>query len=425
MKIFLVLLLSLLSIYILIPEVWFRFISPKVLRRVKPSSKAVFFTFDDGPHPTYTLEILNILERKNLKATFFFLGKKARESPEIVKLVKLKGHSIGTHGYSHRPIWILPPSKVREEFERTDEIIFSILGERPKYIRPPWGGFNLSLVKFMKDDERTFVLWSLDSRDWQRDISVREIVERVLKRVRPGDIILFHDGRWDDISKKTVEALPVIIDRIKEEGYEILPLPQEIRYIRGIHNLLVRLIWKLIDGIFYRLTRTITLDDPDMVLSFSINKNRWKPVVLNDGTVLNRGDRFVEVHFLNDAISNILINHRSLMGASKKIKSRLIYSFDKILRYLEENNIDVKAFHGITVLYRIVELNIATIFDINPIIGFFVNLYEKLILVSYHPEGFGRLRKRGKLIPKSIWISVPAMKELVERHKRRVSSGSR
>jgi hypothetical protein len=113
------------------------------------------------------------------------------------------------------------------------------------------------------------------------------------------------------------------------------------------------------------------------------------------------------------------------MGASKKIKSRLIYSFDKILRYLEENNIDVKAFHGITVLYRIVELNIATIFDINPIIGFFVNLYEKLILVSYHPEGFGRLRKRGKLIPKSIWISVPAMKELVERHKRRVSSGSR
>jgi len=425
MKIFLILIFSLLSIYVLIPEIWFRFISPKVLRRVKASSKAIFFTFDDGPHPVYTLQILDILEKNNVKATFFFLGKKVKESPEIVKLVKLKGHSLGSHGYSHRPIWILPPNKVREEFERTDEIIFSVLGERPQYIRPPWGGFNLSLVKFVRNNGRIFVLWSLDSRDWQRDRSVREIVERVLKRIRPGDIILFHDGRWDDISRKTVEALPVIIDRIKEEGYEILPLPQEIGYVRGIHNLLVRLIWKLVDSIFYKVTRIITLDDPDMVLSFSINKNRWKPVILNDGTILNRGDKFLEVHFLNDTISNILINHRSLMGASREIKRRLIYSFDKILRYLEENNIDVKAFHGVTVLYRIAELNIATIFDINPIVGFFVNLYEKLILVSYHPEGFGRLKKRGKLIPKSIWISVPALKEFVERHKRRVLSGSR
>jgi len=425
MKIFLILIFSLLSIYILIPEIWFRFISPKVLRRVKASSKAIFFTFDDGPHPVYTLQILDILEKNNVKATFFFLGKKVKESPEIVKLVKLKGHSVGSHGYSHRPIWILPPNKVREEFGRTDEIIFSILGERPQYVRPPWGGFNLSLVKFVRNDGRIFVLWSLDSRDWQRDRSVREILERVLKRIRPGDIILFHDGRWDDISRKTVEALPVIIDRIKEEGYEILPLPQEIQYVRGIHNLLVRLIWKLVDSIFYKVTRIITLDDPDMVLSFSINKNRWKPVILNDGTILNRGDKFVEIHFLNDTISNILINHRSLMGASREIKRRLIYSFDKILRYLEENSIDVKAFHGVTVLYRIAELNIATIFDINPIIGFFVNLYEKLILVSYHPEGFGRLKKKGKLIPKSIWISVPALKEFVDRHKRRVLSGSR
>lgn len=416
------LLLSILIVYTLIPDLWFRFISPKVLRKGDASLKYVFFTFDDGPHPVYTSEILNILEKNNVKATFFFLGKKAQELPEIVKLVRSKGHSIGSHGYSHNPIWILPPNLVREEFEKTDRIIYSILNEEPQYIRPPWGGFNLGLLRFLNNEKRQIVLWSLDSRDWQRGISVEKVIRRVLERIEPGDIILFHDGRWDDISRKTVEALPLLIEEIRKRGYEISSLSERKVYKKpNTLNLLFRLTWLVIDKIFYKITKTIKLNDPEMLLSFSINKNKWRKIILRDGTVIDRGDKYIEIHFLNEAISSVLKNHQSLMGASREIKRRLLYSLDKVLEYLEENEIcGVKAFHGITVLYRIAELNISTIFDINPIFRFFVDLYEKLILVTYHPDGFGRLKTKGKLTPKSIWISVPALKELIKRHKSRI-----
>lgn len=411
----------LLVIYALIPDIWFRFFSPLVLKRGDVSRKYIFFTFDDGPHPVYTSQILDILEEKNVKATFFFLGKKAQKFPEIIRLVKEKGHAIGSHGYSHRPIWLLPPSIIKDEFEKTDNIIYSILGEYPKYIRPPWGGFNLSMVRFLNDRKKRFVLWSLDSRDWQRNIGVGNIIERVLGKVEPGDIILFHDGRWEDISKKTVEALPVIIEKLRMRGYEILPLPEcDIHGERKFLNLLLRVIFTIIDIVFYKVTGTIRIDDPEMLLSFSINKSKWKRISLKDGTVINRGDRYIEIHFLNDAISSILRNHKTLMGASKEIKRRIFYSIDKIVKYLEDNNLlDVKGFHGITVLYRIIGTDLATIHDINPIFRFFVDLYEKLILVTYHPEGFNRLKKKGKLMPKSIWISTNSVKDLVTRHKKR------
>ncbi len=414
----------LLIVYAIIPDIWFRFISSLVLKRGDKSRKYVFFTFDDGPHPIYTPQILDILEKNKVKATFFFLGKKAEEFPEIVRLAKEKGHTIGSHGYSHRPVWFLSPSATIEEFKKADSIICSILGELPKYIRPPWGGFNLSMLRFLNNSERLFVLWSLDSRDWQKGTSLEKVIERVLNRIEPGDIILFHDGRWNDISKKTVEALQILIEKLRERGYEISSLPVYGLYReKKILGLLLRAIFTVIDIIFYRVTKTIKLKDPEMLLSFSINKNRWRKLILDDGTVINRGDRYVEIHFLNDAISNILRNHQTLMGASKEIKRRIFYSIEKIIEYLENNDFsDVKAFHGVTVLYRIMGTEFATIYDINPIFRFFVDFYEKLILVTYHPEGFGRLRKKGKLIPKSIWISANSVKDLITRHKRRKAS---
>jgi len=182
---------------------------------------------------------------------------------------------------------------------------------------------------------------------------------------------------------------------------------------------LVKTSWELWDRLFYIVTDTIKLDDPYMVLSFSINRYKWKPIYLKDGTVIKRGDRFLEIHFLNNIISNIPKTHKSPMGAGKEIKDRLIYSFDRILKYIEENDLnDVKAFHGVTVLYRMVGLDNIDTFDLNVFIRFFVNLYEKLILVIYHPEGFKRLRHRRKLYPKSIWISRNAMRSIIKRYRR-------
>lgn len=418
--IFFILVLGLISVYCIFPDLWFRYISPKSLCRGNPSKRYVYITFDDGPHPEYTLQILDILNRYNVKAIFFVLGKKAEQFPHIIKAIKDSGHTIGNHGYSHRPVWILPPREAREEFDKTDKIIFDIIGEKPRYLRPPWGGANLGLVSFFNGEDRPIVLWSIDSKDWQRRVGKEKIVERILKKIKPGDIILLHDGRWDDISKRTVEILSQIIGGIRDRGYEIsnnLDI-ETFKKLSAFRNLM-KVIWELWDRLFYIVTGTIKLDDPYMILSFSINRNRGRPIYLKDGTVISRGDRFVEVHFLNDIISDILMTHTSKIGVGREIKERLIYSFDKIMDYIDKNGYrDVKAFHGITVLYRIAELDGIDISDINPIIRFFVNLYERLILVIYHPDGFERLRTKRRLSPKSIWISIDTMRHLINRYKR-------
>ena len=415
-----ILILALLLVYCIIPDLWFRYTSPKILRRGNSSGKYVYFTFDDGPHPVYTLQIINILKKYGIRAIFFVLGEKAEKFPQIIRAIKDSGNFIGNHGYSHKPVWILPPGSAVEEFEKTDRVIFDLIGERASYIRPPWGGANLGLVRFLNKEDRQVVLWTLDSKDWQREVSEEAVIKRVVEGVKPGDIILFHDGRWDDISERTVKVLPRIIEGLRDRGYEITgDLSREMCERSGILRRLVKTSWELWDRLFYIVTDTIKLDDPYMVLSFSINRYKWKPIYLKDGTVIKRGDRFLEIHFLNNIISNIPKTHKSPMGAGKEIKDRLIYSFDRILKYIEENDLnDVKAFHGVTVLYRMVGLDNIDTFDLNVFIRFFVNLYEKLILVIYHPEGFKRLRHRRKLSPKSIWISRNAMRSIVKRYRR-------
>lgn len=408
----LVLIFSLLILYCIIPDLWTRFFSRRVLKRGIPTKRYVFFTFDDGPHPEYTIEILKILQRYNLRATFFVLGKKVRSYPEVLEAIKRSGHRIGNHSYSHRFVWIMPPNLIEKEFEETDKVVKGIIEEEPSYIRPPWGGNNLALWKHISKDGKGLVLWSLDSKDWMRNISTDDIVRNVLEKVKPGDIILFHDGRWDDISKKTVEALPRIIEGLINRGYEIsdISYAENSKEIVSLKSIFLY-IWEIWERIYFRLAHIIELEDSESILHFSINTYRGKPLILKDGTLLERGDKFIELHLLNRKISDILGRHNSLMGASKEIERRLIFSIGKILEYIERNDIRVKAMHGVTVLYRLAEKKNFDIFDFNPFSRFFINIYEKLLLVVYHPLGFNRLKTKGrKLIPKSIWISLKSLK---------------
>ncbi|MGC9064781.1 MAG: YkoP family protein, partial [bacterium] len=246
-----------------------------------------------------------------------------------------------------------------------------------------------------------------------KGISVDDIVRNVLDKVRPGDIVLFHDGRWDDISKKTVEALPRIIEGLTSRGYEIVDISyaENSKEVTNLKSIFMY-FWEIWERIYFRLAHMIELDDTESILHFSVNTYKGKPLRLKDGTVLEKGDKFVELHLLNREISDILGRHNSLMGASKEIERRLIFSLGKVLEYIERNEIPVKAMHGITVLYRLAEKKNFDIFDFNPLVRFFINIYEKLLLVIYHPLGFNRLKTKGrKLIPKSIWISLKSLKK--------------
>ena len=116
-------------------------------RRGPANQDGVALTFDDGPDPIFTPRILDILAQFDARATFFVIGKRAEQHPEIIRAIAAAGHEIGNHTYTHRPLWLLPPRQTRQEIDRCTHVLTTILGEPPRYFRPPWGQSNLAAVR--------------------------------------------------------------------------------------------------------------------------------------------------------------------------------------------------------------------------------------------------------------------------------------
>lgn len=192
--------------------------------------KVVALTFDDGPDPVYTPEILQVLRKYGVKATFFMVGKHAERWPETVRLVAQDGHEIGNHSYSHRQMLPLSREKIEDEVLRCDETLHSMTGEQPTLLRPPRGLLGSQGLEVSKNLRYTVALWSLSSEDWT-EIAPKHIAARVISRTKPGDIILFHDS-GDLIRSEggkrssTVQALDYIIPALQEEGYVFVTVTQ-------------------------------------------------------------------------------------------------------------------------------------------------------------------------------------------------------
>ena len=182
-------------------------------------SKRVALTFDDGPHPKKTDEILDVLSEYGVKATFFVIGKNAEYYPEAVIREAAEGHEIGNHTYSHKRL--TDCADIGSEISKTSDIIFSLTGKRTTLMRPPEGAYRKENVTAVKNCGCDMVLWTIDTRDWAK-ASVNDIVSNVKKNVRGGSIILFHDYTSD--GAHTVEALKLVIPYLIGEGYEIVPV---------------------------------------------------------------------------------------------------------------------------------------------------------------------------------------------------------
>ncbi len=183
-------------------------------------AKKVAITFDDGPNPLYTEMLLEGLKERNVKATFFLIGKEVKEYPDIVKRMYEEGHLIGNHTYEHVNLCEVDTKQVKWQVEQTNDLIYEVTGERPVYIRPPYGCWN----KQMEEETGMLeILWSVDPRDWEcNDTDV--LISRVLKQVDDEGIILFHDG-----SQSSVDAALTVIDILQERGYEFV-LASEVLY---------------------------------------------------------------------------------------------------------------------------------------------------------------------------------------------------
>jgi peptidoglycan/xylan/chitin deacetylase (PgdA/CDA1 family) len=190
-------------------------------------SHCVALTFDDGPDPIDTPRLLDILHEKHVKATFFVVGKRADQYPQIVRRAWDEGHLIANHTWSHRPLFcFLSPGRLMAEIERGTESIRSICGSRPHFFRSPVGLRHPLLGPYLRREGLEYASWSIrtcDTLSQNSDILVR----RILNKVSNGDIILLHD-HLPAGARPMLEALPGVIDELRRRGFEfVLVGPRE------------------------------------------------------------------------------------------------------------------------------------------------------------------------------------------------------
>ena len=185
--------------------------------------KKIALTFDDGPHPKNTPKILEILDKYDIKATFFVIGVNVKNYPKTLSMIKEQGHEIGNHTYSHHILKSKAKDEILREISETEKEIGKITDFSTSLVRPPCGMYDENLVEIAKENNYKIVLWNVDTKDWEH-LSCDEIVSNVTKRVNGGEIILFHD--YISGINNTPRALEVLIPWLKEQGYEFVTVSQ-------------------------------------------------------------------------------------------------------------------------------------------------------------------------------------------------------
>ena len=198
-----------------------------VLIRGPHDRKRVALTFDDGPAERFTAQVLDILREQNVPATFFVCGKNVEAHPELLRRMVAEGHEIGNHTYSHPFLYFKSRRRIAEEIDRTQATIEKVVGFRPSLFRPPYGARWFGLVPALLERGMRLVLWSAAGYDWKKD--ALGITDATLRKLKPGAVILLHDGRETRVVSEidrspTVLALSGIIAGARLQGYSFAPL---------------------------------------------------------------------------------------------------------------------------------------------------------------------------------------------------------
>ncbi len=184
--------------------------------------QVVYLTYDDGPHPTYTPALLDVLAAYDARATFFVLGSEVERYPAIAARIVREGHAIGNHTWSHPQLTRVSGDVLNREVLDTQSAIQRATGTTPACLRPPYGDRNATVNARVAELGLRMTLWDVDPEDWRRP-GTDAIVDRVLARVRPGAVILLHDGRRE--RGQTVAATERLLAGLTEQGYQLRALP--------------------------------------------------------------------------------------------------------------------------------------------------------------------------------------------------------
>ena len=193
-----------------------------VVTHVKTDARIIAITFDDGPTTEYGTKILNILDFFESKGTFFYVGKRLRDHPEIAIKTRDKGHEIGNHSYSHEDYSQMKSKSIKKDIGASQGVFREKLGFYPSLFRPPYGSFKGSQIRHMKPYFRHLIKWSIDPRDWDQGMDKAQIKAHILSEARPGAIILLHEN------EKTLRMLPFLLLELEKKGYTFVTVSELI-----------------------------------------------------------------------------------------------------------------------------------------------------------------------------------------------------
>ncbi len=367
-------------------------------------SSGVALTFDDGPDPAYTPRILDVLAQYQVPATFFVVGEKVAKYPEIIQRIQAEGHQLGIHCHRHLHAWLLKPRETWKLWDEGVDTLERLTGQRVEWIRPPWGTFNLSLWYWTRWNKRRAVLWSVEGHDWLAIRSPRQIAERILRKTKPGTIIVLHDsGGEKGAPENTLQALTVLCQKIiHEQKLPIVPL--EFPNWSFSRVLAIRL-WEKWEWLFSHLYNVERINAHNLL---RLSRTRYKGPFLysKEGEILvKRGDWVGEIHFDNIRFLRKEADSHALgIQALREIRK----SLSELAHYVakKSDHDDITAFIGLTLINRgakglgfHIEEVPSTVFTRG------IAILQRAILRIYHPTGKDRVMKERNSQPKLLWIS--------------------
>lgn len=401
-------------VYSLAPTALIRLGHVGAVARAARGQGRVALTFDDGPDPNYTPQILDILNRYQAKACFFVVGSKVREYPELTRQILKAGHAIGNHGFTHKAVWLLSPRATRREITDTNLAIEEMTGQKTVYCRPAWGLFNLFSICYCWLKGLKVILWTYMSWDWTKKATPDSICRKVLGRVKDGSIIILHDsdsapGAAKGSPAQVVEALPRILDGLEQKGLQVASMEEIINSKKKLTlRKLFRRIWSSVDVLVRRLSG-ITDMPGSKIWRIALRRYRGGEWAMHDGTVLKPGDHYLELHVNNDRYMALIDENMSVERASIIAMREVLNGLPQLAEYLNSDKKlkSVNVAMGITILHRGLGRIGFTVVDMKPgIFKTFTGWYERWLLGVFHPGGFKKQKSyREKLIPKYVIIT--------------------
>jgi peptidoglycan-N-acetylglucosamine deacetylase len=214
--------------YSVIPTVLIRVCGVGITKKNK-GINGIALTFDDGPNPKYTIELLDLLKRYGVKASFFVVGRKAVQNPEIIKRMHREGHTIGIHHFDHISSWILSPYHLRKQLIMTEKAIRSCTNEKVTFYRPPWGHFNMFTLFLSKPFK--VIMWSHIFGDWKVEKCKHSLLEKLRTSTAKGSILLLHDcgesfGADEEAPRYMLKSLEKFLQESGKQGIRFFTLKE-------------------------------------------------------------------------------------------------------------------------------------------------------------------------------------------------------